>query len=65
MQKKVDPFLGHRWKDLTLEELAIIIDGKILFKEQMEKVAERVRKIGLPTQPIQGNYDLAKITKGL
>ena len=50
MQKKVDPFLGHRWKDLTLEELAIIIDGKILFKEQMEKAAERVRKIGLPTK---------------
>jgi hypothetical protein len=55
MQKKVDPFLGHRWKDLTLEELAIIIDGKILFKEQMEKVAERVRKIGLPTLPKEGN----------
>ena len=65
MQKKVDPFLGRRWRDLTIEEVAIIIDGKNPFKEQMDKAAERVRKVGLPTQPIQGNYDLAKITKGL
>lgn len=54
MKKKEDAFIGRRWEDLTLEEVAIIIDGKILFKEQMEKAAERVRKVGLPTQPKQG-----------
>ncbi len=65
MQKKVDPFIGRKWKDLTLEEAAIAISGKVFFKDQALKSAELIRKIGLPTQPIQGNYDLAKITKGL
>lgn len=43
------------YQPYTLEELAAVFDGKIAFKEQMEKAAERVLKIGLPTQPKQGN----------
>ena len=35
----------------TLEEIAAVFDVKIAFQEQMEKAAERVRKIGLLTQP--------------
>ena len=39
------------YQPYTLEELAAVFDGKNPFKEQMEKAAERVRIVGLPTQP--------------
>jgi hypothetical protein len=38
----------------TLEEIAAVFDGKIAFKEQIARAAERVRKIGLPNQLKRG-----------
>jgi hypothetical protein len=38
------------YQPYTLEELAAVFDGKIAFKEQIARAAERVRKIGLPNQ---------------
>jgi hypothetical protein len=42
------------YQPYTLEELAAVFDGKIAFKEQIARAAERVRKIGLHTLPKQG-----------
>ena len=42
------------YQPYTLEELAAVFDGKIAFKEQIARAAERVRKVGLPTLPKQG-----------
>ncbi len=43
------------YQPYTLEEIAAVFDGKIAFKEQIARAAERVRKIGLPNQLKRGN----------
>jgi hypothetical protein len=39
----------------TIEELAAVFDGKIAFKDQIARAAERVRKVGLPNQKKPSN----------
>lgn len=39
------------YQPFTMEELIVALRDKNPFKEQIARAAERVRKVGLPTQP--------------